>query len=104
MSSERAANMSSSESYTLAGPSNTRPSLPVIFATQPSGARLPYRICNSKHDPSAGTGTYGRNSRPPNLAPYQGINCVQCIMPIYYLEEQLNNSTEIALYVSQTLC
>ena len=36
--------MSSSESYTLAGPSKTRPSLPVILATQPSGARLPYRI------------------------------------------------------------
>lgn len=48
VSSERAASMSSSESYTLAGPSNTRPSLPVIFATQPSGAKLPYRICKSK--------------------------------------------------------
>ena len=36
--------MSSSLSKTLAGPVNCRPSLPVILATAPSGARLPRRM------------------------------------------------------------
>jgi hypothetical protein len=36
--------MSSSESNALAGPLKRRPSLPVIFATAPSGARVPRRI------------------------------------------------------------
>mmetsp|Transcript_15904 Transcript_15904/g.41237 ORF Transcript_15904/g.41237 Transcript_15904/m.41237 type:complete len:264 (+) Transcript_15904:302-1093(+) len=40
----RAASMSSSLSKQRATPSKTRPSLPVILATEPSGARLPYRI------------------------------------------------------------
>ena len=39
-----ACSMDSSESYTFAGPENRSPSLPVIFATAPSGARLPFRI------------------------------------------------------------
>src|SRR5437016_951291 len=37
-----ACSMSSSESYTLAGPDNRNPSFPVIFATEPSGARFPF--------------------------------------------------------------
>ena len=32
--------MSSSESYTRAGPEKRRPSLPVIFATEPSGREI----------------------------------------------------------------
>ena len=36
--------MSSSQSYTRAGPENVRPSLPVILATAPPGARLPRRM------------------------------------------------------------
>lgn len=43
--SERASSMASSESNTRAGPSKTVPSFPVIFPTQPSGARFPYSIC-----------------------------------------------------------
>lgn len=54
-SSDRAASMSSSESYTLAGPSNTSPSLPVILATHPSGARLPYKICRTQPRPQMKT-------------------------------------------------
>ena len=42
--SSRARSMSSSESKTLAGPSKRSPSLPVIFATAPPGARLPRRM------------------------------------------------------------
>mmetsp|Transcript_3241 Transcript_3241/g.7979 ORF Transcript_3241/g.7979 Transcript_3241/m.7979 type:complete len:298 (+) Transcript_3241:342-1235(+) len=44
-SSSRAASMASSWSKQRAGPSNSSPSLPVIFATDPSGATSPYRIC-----------------------------------------------------------
>ncbi len=40
----KAASMSSSLSNTLAGPLNWSPSLPVIFPTQPSGAKFPYNI------------------------------------------------------------
>ena len=54
-SSDRAASMSSSESYTLAGPSNTSPSLPVILATHPSGARLPYNIYRTQSRPQIRT-------------------------------------------------
>ena len=36
---------SNSLSNTLAGPENFNPSLPVIFATHPSSARFPFRIC-----------------------------------------------------------
>ena len=43
--SERASSMASSESNTRAGPSKRVPSFPVIFPTQPSGARFPYSIC-----------------------------------------------------------
>mmetsp|Transcript_32903 Transcript_32903/g.72663 ORF Transcript_32903/g.72663 Transcript_32903/m.72663 type:complete len:202 (+) Transcript_32903:752-1357(+) len=41
---DRESSMSSSQSNTRAPPRNFRPSLPVILATEPSGARLPYRI------------------------------------------------------------
>ena len=37
-------NASSSDSNTLAGPLNSVPSLPEIFATAPSAAKFPYRI------------------------------------------------------------
>mmetsp|Transcript_8730 Transcript_8730/g.20602 ORF Transcript_8730/g.20602 Transcript_8730/m.20602 type:complete len:274 (-) Transcript_8730:948-1769(-) len=40
-----AASMSSSESNTAAVPLNVSPSLPVILATEPSGAMLPYKTC-----------------------------------------------------------
>ena len=46
-SSATTASMSSSLSNTRAGPRNCSPSLPVILATEPSGARLPYRICTA---------------------------------------------------------
>mmetsp|Transcript_28157 Transcript_28157/g.69343 ORF Transcript_28157/g.69343 Transcript_28157/m.69343 type:complete len:286 (-) Transcript_28157:657-1514(-) len=45
LSAASATSMSSSESYTLANPLKYKPSLPVILATEPSGARLPYRHC-----------------------------------------------------------
>ena len=38
---ERKATISSSELNTAAGPAKVSPSLPVIFATDPSGARFP---------------------------------------------------------------
>ena len=44
-SSSSAASIASSWSKHLAGPSNSSPSFPVIFATDPSGATSPYRIC-----------------------------------------------------------
>mmetsp|Transcript_8681 Transcript_8681/g.24801 ORF Transcript_8681/g.24801 Transcript_8681/m.24801 type:complete len:200 (-) Transcript_8681:1137-1736(-) len=44
-SSSKAWSICSSWLKHLAGPSNSRPSFPVIFATEPSGATLPYRIC-----------------------------------------------------------
>nr|GMD00444.1 Uncharacterised protein [Ipomoea batatas] len=43
-SSEIAVIMDSSPSKTRAGPRKNSPSFPVIFATEPSGARLPYNI------------------------------------------------------------
>mmetsp|Transcript_721 Transcript_721/g.2356 ORF Transcript_721/g.2356 Transcript_721/m.2356 type:complete len:267 (-) Transcript_721:643-1443(-) len=39
-----ASSIASSPSKQIAVPSNLRPSFPVIFATEPSGARSPYRI------------------------------------------------------------
>src|SRR5947209_4416151 len=45
-----AAVTSSSESNTLAFPAKTVPSFPVIFATAPPGAKLPYRTCKCPVD------------------------------------------------------
>mmetsp|Transcript_108 Transcript_108/g.281 ORF Transcript_108/g.281 Transcript_108/m.281 type:complete len:338 (-) Transcript_108:568-1581(-) len=50
MSLETAASMSSSQSKQRALPWNLSPSLPVILATEPSGERLPYRICRCPED------------------------------------------------------
>jgi hypothetical protein len=71
---------SNSLSKTFAGPENDSPSLPVIFATEPSGARLPY---NTLKCPVAFTGLLMEVSLfdqllIPHLLLQVFFNCFSC--------------------------
>lgn len=78
--SSTALSMSSSESKQMALPLNAKPSLPVILATDPSGARLPLRMCRC---PVSLMGlSSGMMTSWPSLSPGRSARFSAIVLPV----------------------
>mmetsp|Transcript_11442 Transcript_11442/g.29743 ORF Transcript_11442/g.29743 Transcript_11442/m.29743 type:complete len:200 (-) Transcript_11442:706-1305(-) len=89
--------MSSSQSKHSAVPSNESPSFPVILATEPSGARLPYKICRW---PDALIGCeIGTITSCPSCSPGTSARFSASVFPVTVMHEP-SSSPSLRRYLS----